>query len=730
MKTKKIIITFLLFIIAITTISCGKASADESSGKSADKSSDDMYVYDQAGADFSGLDYNLYNYVVKNNLIYFIAEEYKDDYSKNHIYVADFDDMKANEIECELKENEAIYWIAAGYNGDFYYISDIDGKETLHSINASMDNTSSSGDASMNKSTPLDEIIGEDDELIDIAANKKGEIYLFCKAKFYKLDKELSAIDSQSYNSEYDLYDIAIDKNGNILGAFANQVMEVKTYVMKLSDEKSSWSELFSINDLHEDILVDSMEGDEYDVYLRAHDGMYGYKEDSEDPFKIVDFGNSCISEEEGHMVSAISNGRFIGLSYETGMYYIEKQTGIEDSRKEIIMAFSDPKVVNEAVKFNRTNSEYRIVIRDYDGYEDSEKQLSIDIAAGNAPDILPFSKDLYEGGYLADLSEYYASSGIEEELIESVDKYMKIDGSIYQVSPFYIATGYIMKQEDYEKISSYDAGEIIDYLNEEQLALITNEDSIEILALLSNVGNSFIDFKNKKCNFKSDEFKKILEYSKENGQEAGDDLNYEERQQEIVKAFRDGKSLLLPDYDICPEFIQDYRQLYGDDIVLTNGIGQIGGMSAIRYPINLCIYEGSEHKDVAWEFLEILMQEEFQAKNCTYYNPVRKDAMEHRYQILKATEAYTDEYGVDVEPISVEGEYYGYSMVRKPLIDEDIKIFEEYINGINGDTIEGYDMQVAEILLEETSDYYSGRAKLDKCVDRIQNRVNTYLNE
>lgn len=731
---KRFIITIFLMFTAIINSSCG--INDKTKPETREYIPDDQYAYSQIDASISGIDYNLCNYVVKNQTIYLVAAEHSGQYRKNHIYKAELDSLHAIEMNCDLKENEDIYWICAGYHGDFYYITDFSEDKTLYRIDTLNEDNDSIHDASSNNIAPdlkyisLDRVMEEGDELVDIVSNPEGELLLLCKDKLYKLDQDLIKFDAASYNHSYYLYDIATDRNGDIIGAFSENSAEGKTYVMRLSADVASWDEISTINNLHEDILVDAVvDEDEYDLYIKFDDGIYGYKETGEEPVKIMDFGQSCISEEEAEMISSLSKERFIGFSYDTGIYFLENDPSLAVEKKQIILACSDTNVINEVVKFNKKNSDYQIVIRDYSEYDDPEENISIDIAAGNAPDIVEYNQDLLDGGYLTDLSEYYSKNGIEKEIIDPVLKNMRKDGKMFYVAPFFDSNFFIIKKDYYETISSYNAGELIDYLNENNIEFQSDTNSLSTMAYLSNCGNDFIDYANQTCDFTSEDFKKILEYSKTYGKEEFEDFN-EDKKHEMIKEFRDGKILLQTGFELQPEIIQYYKQLYGDDIVFASNFANIGNSEKITYPICLSIYKGSENKEESWEFLKTLMEKEFQAKNCSAHNPVRKDAMEHKYQNAKATESFTDDYGVDVEPISGEYKAFGYSVVRKPLTDEDIKVFEKYLDGLAQNDCESINRQVFDILIEESEAYFSRDIKLDKCVDRIQKRIGIYINE
>ena len=94
--------------------------------------------------------------------------------------------------------------------------------------------------------------------------------------------------------------------------------------------------------------------------------------------------------------------------------------------------------IKREILKFNKTNDDYRIEVLDYSSYEDSDKQMNLDIAAGKIPDIIDVAympKELYiRKGFLADLYPLMEKDGEikKEDFIDTVRTTIEHDGKLY----------------------------------------------------------------------------------------------------------------------------------------------------------------------------------------------------------------------------------------------------------------------------------------------------------
>jgi len=79
-------------------------------------------------------------------------------------------------------------------------------------------------------------------------------------------------------------------------------------------------------------------------------------------------------------------------------------------------------------IKFNKTNTEYRIVVKEYgkDDYEAGQIQFGADLTTGNCPDVISLSSldfaQYANKGIFEDLYPYMEQSGIKkEDYVENV---------------------------------------------------------------------------------------------------------------------------------------------------------------------------------------------------------------------------------------------------------------------------------------------------------------------
>ena len=126
-------------------------------------------------------------------------------------------------------------------------------------------------------------------------------------------------------------------------------------------------------------------------------------------------------------------------------------------------------------------------------------------------------------------------------------------------------------------------------------------------------------------------------------------------------------------------------------------------------------INSDSKNKEGAWDFLEYLLSEEYQ-KLLREGFPVRKDCIE-----IYLNDMY-DPYVKFSEDIGEASEYgsreENIARMREML---DAAVFNDWRGKIN---------PLRDIIYEEVQMYFAGDATLDETVNKIQNRVQLYLDE
>ena len=146
---------------------------------------------------------------------------------------------------------------------------------------------------------------------------------------------------------------------------------------------------------------------------------------------------------------------------------------------------------------------------------------------------------------------------------------------------------------------------------------------------------------------------------------------------------------------------------------------GWNGEESILRSSEVFAINSASHNKQGAWDFLDFLLSKEMQDR-IDWQFPVRIDSFEKYLSMTTASAK------------GVGQEFAYYISTVPPMTQEDIAMLQRLIDSavFRDSTTTAYENPVREILREETQMYFAGDATLDETINKIQNRVQIYLNE
>ena len=209
-----------------------------------------------------------------------------------------------------------------------------------------------------------------------------------------------------------------------------------------------------------------------------------------------------------------------------------------------------------------------------------------------------------------------------------------------------------------------------------------------------------FVDYEKRECYFDSAAFKNIL----------AECNKWEQRESAEDKRFFD---IILSSADSYMFYKEVYKGVY-------LGNPGWGGAESIFFSSEVfAMNSASQNKQGAWDFLEFLLSEEMQNR-IDWQFPVRIDSFEkYLYMTSRNAEENKSEFSYYLSDIS-------------PITPEDIAAFRSLIDNavFRDSTLTAMENPVRTILWEETQAYFAGDATLDETVDKIQNRVEMYLNE
>ena len=254
----------------------------------------------------------------------------------------------------------------------------------------------------------------------------------------------------------------------------------------------------------------------------------------------------------------------------------------------------------------------------------------------------------------------------------------------------------------------------------------VTNESLI--YCILRSTCNDYIDWENLCCDFESTDFVKLLSYT---GKYPSDyDYNYDEGEHDgpynsYALPYRDGSALceIRTMYDI-DSYVEVLDGVFGEEVTMVGfpTTSEVG--SSISFDCAYAIYEDSENKDGAWQFVKGFYAEDIADKmylGLPTSNSRLKQAIKNaggKYKNFTSDNEYTWE-----DPTYLVGsEYVNLYPLDKKETDKLLKS----IYGINRLSFD--DMNISNIISEETDGYYMGAYDAATTAKAINEKVSKYL--
>ena len=503
---------------------------------------------------------------------------------------------------------------------------------------------------------------------------------------------------------------------------------------------------------------------DVYAYFYTRNGSIYGERKDTGKTEKVVDWmscdvdSNSISSDN----IAFLSDGRIAAVTSDynrqdgTNTQQVVVLTRVDASsvkqKTELTLACYglDYNLRSQIVKFNKNNSEYRIVVKDYselssgDG-ADGLTKLNTEIISGNVPDLmmtnqLPIAQYAAKG-LLEDLWSYidadpeYSRDALMLQPINAA----QTDGHLYQMPiDFGVVTAIGLNKVvgGYTSWTLADVNDALSKLPEGATVFNKYYTQAEMLqyCVAMNASN-FMNWQDGTCNFDSDEFRALLEFVKPMPADfdwQSDDEDYESDYSRV----RNGKQLLYP------TSISDFDNLYYTFAALNNDAAFIGfpredGSSGNCFAsqVSLAITTACKDKSAAWSFIRSTLSDDYQTNMWSF--PIVKSAFE-----AQAAKAMEQEYETDADgnqvldengnpiPISTGGMSYG----DEPMIELYAVTQEQYdavMDVINTTTSYlDYDTNVLVTISQEAAAYFSGDKTVEEVSKLIQNRVSLYMQE
>lgn len=480
-----------------------------------------------------------------------------------------------------------------------------------------------------------------------------------------------------------------------------------------------------------------------YDFYYRTSDAIKGFNIGEDTDHRVCDITLSDMEFDYIEFAAGLDENTIaIYGSIPDEPYSLVLATKVDPSEvvdKQILtvgLTYIDDGVRKAILKFNKTNNEYRIKIKNYSDMEteetDSTTLMNLDISSGNIPDIMvlnagaPFESYL-DKGLFEPLDSYLEKDEnlSADDILPNVLRAGKRDDKLYLIIPsYYIQTSFgskAMLGDDIVTWQNYK--EICERNNIDPTKMFGETYRDSAYSLFTSAYETFIDWDKGTCNFKDPSFIAFLEYIKTLPAEPGDNAYSDYETQ-----YREKKALLM---NYWVSNFDDYQLVekgyFGEDIVVNGFPGVDEGFSFLQPETQLAISAKCKNKDAAWQFVSSMLSKEFQDK-IEYNLPARKDSMDEKTQKAKEPPYYIDENGEKQISYSTWGIGDDIEVEMRELDSDDADRIREFFESV--DKLPHYDSQLENIMQEELPSFYDGQKTAEEVADIIQSRVSIYLSE
>ncbi|MBQ4536816.1 MAG: extracellular solute-binding protein [Lachnospiraceae bacterium] len=493
--------------------------------------------------------------------------------------------------------------------------------------------------------------------------------------------------------------------------------------------------------------------------FLTSNDtAVYEYDLATQTYEKLFDWLDCDINGTYVQKISTTKDGKILALieswedmSCEIAILEKKKTSEVLQKTEVVIGALSTSQELQAAaVNFNKNNDQYHITIKEYlddmnwdeDAYRDAINRLNNDLISGSScPDIIDLSvvntELLAQKGILADLTPYLEKSSVisKEDYLEQV-----LQGYTYQEKLVGIPKTFHLqtvagKAADVGEEPGWTLDEVISYAEAHPDAMLlqgaTKSQILQILFRYSQ--DDYIDWETGKCNFESDEFKKLLTFV----ESFPDQYDWEADSRSTPVMIQDGDLLLEIVHIDDFQSIQMYDAMFGEDVTFVGyptGDGENGCMlyASGAYAIT----QKASDKDGAWAFIESYLTED--AGNWFSWGfPTQKALLDEKIESALKVEYATDENGELIldengEPISLNsggGISYGdweftYHQVTEEEVDTVLALIE------SSQLVSFYNDEITNIILEDAEPFFKGQKPVEEVTAIIQSRVQLYINE
>lgn len=575
--------------------------------------------------------------------------------------------------------------------------------------------------------------------------DKQSNLYLNMGQEVWVLDSAGNLLFKLQEENNY-INSMVCTGEGDIVAQYWNE----KGLVMKKIDlAAKGWGDQVSMENLN---YFSMMPGVGCSFFLNDSNAIYSYDLATSEKKELLNWINSDINGNTVQNVTALDNGNFIAIQYDyeknrsTLLLLIPKDPS--EIKEKIILTYAamyvQDNIRKAIINFNKTNEEYRIQVTDYSQYNTQEDyragitKLNYDIISGKIPDLmdlngLPYGSYVSKG-ILADLYRFMEDDPEfkKEDYLENVFKASEIDGGLYELIPVFSAYTVVGKTANVGPQPGWTMDDMQAALKKlpEGAVVFSQTVKTDILRYSTWMAmDQFVDISTGKCNFNSDAFIKLLEFSNAFPEKIDWDALYKDKGpefwQEQEQIYYNDKALLQMQY---MSGFQQFRYVcnqFGGPVTLIGFPSANKNGSAIIPGMEIGISSKTKSPDACWQFAKGFLSEDYQKTiegqfplSISRLNDLAEEAMKPRD---------TGEGAAVVRSASMAKAIYDPGN-NQELSQEEVDQIMSFVTSLN--QIMRNDEELLNIILEEAAAYFAGQKSPQETAGIIQSRVQNYVSE
>ena len=480
-------------------------------------------------------------------------------------------------------------------------------------------------------------------------------------------------------------------------------------------------------------------------LYIVDKDGIYLYEEGLQLLYPLGDdypfykiYGMEISDAGDIYILADMDNS--------TVLLTFEKQDSPVDREKEVItIAFllQQRTLEKSIARFNRQSSKYHIettYIEDplYGDYADYRNKIKIALSTGKGPDIL--GSDL-----VMDAEPYIKNGYIEcvDDLVPTGDDYTRaafesccFNGKTYGIPYEYSLRFAAYHKDSFKGKKSITIEELMQAVKESDAKILQTELSgvgiVYYYGLYDDDNAAFVDWEKGESHLTEQPFLELLAFAKE----YADTGEYGNNEAELL-----GKETAFA-MSVTMEDFSDWDNAYRN----FNGKADMTGYPRSKengYYLagkELYLNAGSAHKEGAREFLKYLLSEEEQILYADYdrYAEMERESDGTSSQLYtgnrcqfpvnrKALDIIVEKKKEEDKNLYISDED-GNFYKKEPIDEEQIKQFYYIVDNAYPANVKA--AALYDILEEELTPYFEGDISAREAAEKLQNRVQLYLNE